>query len=386
MSRILIVDSRYVPFLKNELRGGAETVVRCHIDMFMKDNEVGLFTSADSDLIDGIKVYRSSMISKMSSNISGKEYNKRRIADFSSTVNQFKPDLIVNHDQSNNSITKAIRIGHLAPSITFNHDPLSRAGGIFTFGYLQELGEYCKTGLLVNVSKSSMNEWLDYANSIKAKRFPHIDFSEVFNTWYHNFVCTVNDSPSDPKGYCVLVSRMTESKKVGLALRDFSVSNKKLIVVHPEPRTDEDREYCESLKYTYQSCSNIEFKQNLPRTEVLRYIKEADFVVQVADESYGLVAVEATIYGVPVFLFNSQKDHSVLEAAELGKIIQYKSRSLEENVRHINDLNTNSLSERIEISKKARHYFSIEERRKDFQRLIDEANSRFNSQETNLLG
>jgi glycosyltransferase involved in cell wall biosynthesis len=97
-------------------------------------------------------------------------------------------------------------------------------------------------------------------------------------------------------GYYLLVSRLVKYKKVDLAIRAFNELNLPLVIVGTGR---------EENKLKKLANKNILFAGFVPENDLSKYYSNAKALVFPQDEDFGIVAVEAQSYGLPVIAYKS---------------------------------------------------------------------------------
>lgn len=313
--KILIIDSREHPRSPERVSGGVEAVVEVHAKILLSlGHEVAVFLSSDSIGMAGTNSYYSGVPSRQSkaNTLSGIQYNKRRCNALVAAIDDFEPDLIMNHDQSNNSIVKLLSSLENM-SVTFVHNCTEVIGGIMGFGYVNGLIALKEAGKeVVNVSKTSMEDWRRYYEKNKkhlAEFDPKVLFSKHLYTPF--FLQNKDSSVETNLGYGVVVSRMAESKAVHQIVKWHKANNLPLVVCYKNPR-DEVEEAC-FQKVLKESYDNLVLKPDLPRNELLEVVKRANYIVVSGPEAGPLVVSEAGSFGVKTCLIYKTKEHPTSE-------------------------------------------------------------------------
>lgn len=94
--------------------------------------------------------------------------------------------------------------------------------------------------------------------------------------------------------YYLVVSRLVKYKKVDLAIKAFNKLNLPLVIVG----VGNEEKYLKSI-----ANKNIKFVGQVTEMELINYYKNAKALILPQDEDFGIVAVEAQSFGVPVIAY-----------------------------------------------------------------------------------
>ena len=100
----------------------------------------------------------------------------------------------------------------------------------------------------------------------------------------------VNHINEDNEDFYLIVSRLEKWKKIEYAIEAFNFNKKKLIIIGTGP----DEKYLRSI-----SSENIFFKGFVDTLNLASYLKSAKAVIHTPYLEYGLVPIEAAVYGTP---------------------------------------------------------------------------------------
>lgn len=143
-------------------------------------------------------------------------------------------------------------------------------------------------------------------------------------------------------GYYLIVSRLVKYKKVDLAIEVFGELGLPLYVVGTGR---EEKKYREKYKFR-----NVKFLGFVPEKDLDKYYSGARALVMPQEEDFGLVAVEAQSYGVPViafkkggaidiikektgFLFAEQSKKSLITAVKNFQKMKFDGRIIRDNAK-----------------------------------------------------
>lgn len=373
--KIAIIDQKVTPYKHGVVQGGVQSIIANQLKLLNYENvchEIIFLTSANSDdcTYPGVKTVKLSVNSKYFSELEGRKYNIKRNNDIKNYLDNFAPDIIINHDQSNNSVVNMLSWLDY-PSITYMHNTPEVIGGIAGLSYIDVMAKYAeKNKLNVCVSSASMSDWRNYFYKYDHdKRDPSL----YFNTYHH---CPVNFDDiqvNNAKDYVLMISRISEDKRIHSAIELCKKAGKRFLLVHTSPRNDSEKEYFKKIE---GMLSENERFCDLPRDEVLGLLSEAQYLIVAGPESFGIVGLEANLYGVPVILYNSKENHAILEACSFGKaynsVTQIKG-SKQNCVDKLRSLNGESLSNRLDISELTRKNFCPKKSYERLMTLIDKA-------------
>jgi len=361
--KILIIDHNATPYSNELNKGGVETIVKMQLEMLCKNNQVFLYTSSDSNVCSfkNVTTYKSSEDSKLITTNTTLNTNKIRKKELVKLISDNVPDIIINHNQSNNSLVKFLTSIDI-PSITYCHNPTAVIGGIAGLGYIETLSEYFNSGgLVVNVSNTSMDDWITYHKKYGKSINP-------FNIFQHSPVFFEKPIVQKCENYGLMATRMFKSKRIHTILNFHKQSNLDFKLCYIAPRAEDEFEYFETLqKLDYD---NFEKYEDLPRDKVIDMISKSSYMVVAGPESLGLSALEANLYGVPVVLYSSSEIHPVVE---MGKIynLPYAVRrfhTLSKKTDFFSLLDEVSYENRVELSETVYEYFKFNS---SYKRMVD---------------
>lgn len=378
--KIFIIDEKNMPFYEDKIQGGIQYVVKNQYNLIKDDHETKLFVTNDSIFNDS-NLIKSKLKSRKNEEISSIQYNKQRNEEICFLVNKFQPDLIINHDQSNNSFMKILYSTlNDFPSITFMHNSYEVIGGIAGFSYLQELNNLIQNKKIVlNVSKTSMNEWNQYAKKYgKGLIDPKFLIEDMFESYHYNYYVPDDIDIKESENYMLMVSRISPDKKIHVAAKYCQELNIPFELCYTPPRNDSEIDYFKQLQEL-----NITFHENLPRTDVIDKISSAKGIFICGPESFGLVSAEANTYGVPCILISRKTEHPVIETS--NNLIQLNSKSKKENLEILSKMKKLSYDEKIKKSKEFCDKFSKENCKNSLYSIIDSAISLNRTREVNNL-
>lgn len=169
----------------------------------------------------------------------------------------------------------------------------------------------------------------------------------------HSFLLGVNPP------YYLVVSRLVKYKKVDLAIRAFNDLKRNLIIVG----TGKEEDYLKSI-----ANSNIKFVGQLDDADLADYYQNAKALIFPQKEDFGLVAVEAQSFGVPVIAFAAA---GALDTVEDGVTGIFFNRQTKKSL-----LDVVSKFEKTKFDKKvivnSTQRFSKERFKKEFLRIIND--------------
>ena len=165
------------------------------------------------------------------------------------------------------------------------------------------------------------------------------------------------------KEYFLLVSRLDYGyKKVDLAIKAFNKLNLPLVIVG----TGRLENKLKSL-----AKKNILFTGRLDEKELKKYYQNAKALIMPQEEDFGIVAVEAQGYGVPVIAFQDGGAHDTVIDGKTG--ILFESQTVKSLMRAVKKFAKMRFSERILTSNAER--FSKKVFKKQLQRSLVRSNT-----------
>ncbi len=366
--KIVIIDQKATPYSEKLIMGGVQSIIKCQLRL-LKNDEVLFITSNNSEIssYENVTTKKVSVDSKYVSDLSGIKYNKKRNADILKYIHQFYPDIIINHDQSNNSVVKML--GDLDyPSITYMHNCPEVIGGIAGLSYVDTLVEYAiKNKLIVNVSDFSKKEWIKYFSKCKK------DGELYLNTTHHALVNYDNIVPTKPENYILMISRISKDKRIHSAIELCKKANKKIILIHTSPRDEKEQEYFNLIEKEL----DIENRYcDISREQTLDILSKAEYVIVAGPEGMPLVPIEANLYGVPVIIYNSKTEHAAKEACSFGEEYGsyiHLSTNKSECIEILKNIKSVDIDQKNSISKITVEYFSEETSYKRLMSVIEKS-------------
>jgi glycosyltransferase involved in cell wall biosynthesis len=124
--------------------------------------------------------------------------------------------------------------------------------------------------------------------------FPPVDLSGFTNK--EKETGGKNGDPKDWKNYFLIVSRLVPYKKIDLAINTFNKLSEKLIIIGVGS---------EEKKLKRLANRNIKFVKNLTDRELAVYYHNTRAFIMPQSEDFGIAAVEAQSFGVPVIAYGS---------------------------------------------------------------------------------
>lgn len=197
-------------------------------------------------------------------------------------------------------------------TIVYYHTP-ARYMWDRTFEYKREIGwNVGIKKLIINWMLHSLRMWdftasqrhdITLANSHnvvkRLKKYYHLDADVIYpNVEVHRFNKKVSGDFSLPvQEYYIIISALTEFKKIDLSIRAFNaLPDKNLVVVGTG-------NYAESLKKMSQK--NIHFAWAKYDDELVYLLQNAKWLIFSGEEDFGIVPIEAFWAGKPVFAYKA---------------------------------------------------------------------------------
>jgi hypothetical protein len=353
--RILLIDHNATPFSNIKNKGGIETIVSMQLRLFslFEEYDVLFYTSNDSEVYSNPKTTTilSSEKSKLNNTNKMLDVNKVRKKELTEIVNKHKPDIILNHNQSNNVIVKFLTEIE-TPSITYCHNPSLVIGGIAGLSYIETLSNYYKSGgLVVNVGETSMKDWQTYYTKYGEDVCP-------FNTFQHLPVFFEQPKIQKSEKYGIMATRISKYKRIHTILEFHKRVNKDFTLCYIAPRNEDEKEYFDVIeKSSYDKYKKF---QDLPRNEVLDNIAKAEYLVVAGPEAFPVSPIEANLYGVPVVLFSSSDNHPVIEIGKISNLPYAVKRfyTMSKSTDFFNNIEETTFEQRVELSNRIYEYFS----------------------------
>lgn len=118
------------------------------------------------------------------------------------------------------------------------------------------------------------------------------------------------ETKSSEKGYFLVVSRLTQSKKIDAVVDAFNKLGLPLVVVGTGP---------EEQRLRKRAGDHISFKGFVPDHELVLLYRGARAIIFPSEEDFGMVAVEALSFGVPVIALEYGGIREIVKAGETGE-------------------------------------------------------------------
>jgi glycosyltransferase involved in cell wall biosynthesis len=124
--------------------------------------------------------------------------------------------------------------------------------------------------------------------------------------------------------YYLIVSRLVPYKRIDTAIQVCQELGRNLIIVGEGP----DLERLQSLAQSTNPNSKIIFRQAVQPEKVRAYYQNCRAFLLLAEEDFGITALEAQAYGKPVIVYNKSGAAEVIQDGKTGILVH--SRSIEE--------------------------------------------------------
>lgn len=118
------------------------------------------------------------------------------------------------------------------------------------------------------------------------------------------------DAAPSEKGYFLVVSRLTQSKKIDAVVDAFNKLGLSLVIVGTGP---------EEQRLRKRAGEHISFRGFVPDSELALLYRGARAIVFPSEEDFGMVAVEALSFGVPVIALEYGGIREIVKAGETGE-------------------------------------------------------------------
>jgi len=115
------------------------------------------------------------------------------------------------------------------------------------------------------------------------------------------------------KKYFLVVSRLTQSKKIDKVIEAFNKLGLPLVIVGDGPEK-------KILEQTAEK--NISFKGFVEDSELVELYRNARAVILPSEEDFGMVAVEALSFGTPVIAYEYGGIREIIEQGKTGELFQ----------------------------------------------------------------
>lgn len=378
--KIVLVGQRFNAHDPLVTVGGTEQVEKTHLAL-LSDHDVTFITSQDSKdcKLPHVKTVKVSMGCKFGSLEPWKP--RDRLEEVKKIIQGEKPDLVIVHDDNNNGLNKWLS-SQTIPSMVFVHSHLGIAGGISAFGYIESLYHLSKEGqTVVSVSNASRREWHSLIKKsghiLKnvPKNFIEDEFS-IFNSVLHQPVIFEKPilSPTVNRTYTT-IGRMIEIKKHHISLIS-DVSPNKINLFTPPCKNEDEKQYFEKVKLAKGYDENNHFV-DISHRAIMESLSRSCALLSCAQESFGLTAIEANMYGVPVILHHPIEDHPIMEATspshQFGSCHRVPwSRDHADYVNFLKNFQPLSVEQREGILEKTWDYYGLPRAKQRFNDLIQE--------------
>jgi glycosyltransferase involved in cell wall biosynthesis len=198
---------------------------------------------------------------------------------------------------------------------------------------------------IIAISTEVRNRIKKYYNRDAEIIFPPVEMHNVKHKFNGN------------RSYYLIVNRLVPYKKVDLAVSSFNKLRLPLIVVGTGS---------EKNKLARIAKHNVRFVGQVSENELIRYYQGAKALVMPQEEDFGIVAVEAQSFGVPVIAY---KKGGALDTVIEGKTgIFFKKQTVKSLMQAVKKFDKMSFSERI-LKVNAKR-FSKEVFKKQLQRSL----------------
>lgn len=286
--------------------GGAEFVVKQHIELLSKRYKVDFYTSTDSDTprMENVNFIKSANQSK---------YFYKNCSDFKRAPGSFKKnfdkevkqlvsmndyDLIMSHTYEYYGPSIMSKISHKNKCIHIEHGCKEARGGMGLFAFYKSCKEMKENGgRLLTVSeyaKNDLNEYCKKKFDWKFDLFSDVIYAYIANIeWFNE---TIED-------YICMIARIDPVKNISLALQFFEANpdiKGKLCTNYWKGNKLYDA-YFDSMYSKYGKLSNLEWVINAPREKVLDIVSKARLFLHTSpNENFSVVIGEALNHGLPV--------------------------------------------------------------------------------------
>jgi len=285
---------------------GGERVLEAFCEMFP---DAPIYTlihekGSTSSLIDQKTIYTSKLnkIPKI------KNHYRKLLPTFPHVIKSFKLqrsyDLVLS---SSHCLIKGIKKPEGATHISYIHSPMRYMYDQYDNYFGKSAPLYQQLG--AKVFRNYLTSWDINSNQNVDHMIANSNFVKERITKYYKRESSVihpfvdlndfnvyKDSAAKKDDYFIILSAFAPNKKVELAIRAFNKNGKKLKIIG----SGQQETFLKSV-----ANKNIEFLGNLERTEVLKYLAEAQALIFPGIEDFGIVPLESMAAGTPVIAYKS---------------------------------------------------------------------------------
>lgn len=376
MKKLLIIGQRYNPQSNSKIHGGLENVERNHVRLLSENFDVYFTTPNNSEELP----WGTTIKSPYNSKFSNTHFSTRKHNDFlKNVIATISPDIIINHDDYNSGINNYLSKINI-PSISFVHTNVNIVGGMPLISMINsyyDLGH--SGGIVCSVSDKSNKDYLKFAKK-SSKHIKNYDehSTRIFKQFIHPVVAwNVPSFSTTTSDYYVSMGRLIRERKFHEMISIFLKNKSKLVLMFPAPKNEEQRDYLQELETLKAGHDNIEFVIDADHGNVMEILRTSKGNIIMVDESFGISAYEANLYGIPVILISKKADEHVLNETcspgqEYGSLIKIPFTSLKKDtIINLDDyVGELTFERKNQISFKTYEYYSSESMKKDLMFLI----------------
>jgi glycosyltransferase involved in cell wall biosynthesis len=197
-------------------------------------------------------------------------------------------------------VVKGINVPEGKPHICYCHTPMRyawhmRSEYLAKYGYIKKrTAKFILDHLQDWDKQRSLNVTKFIANSINVQQRIMDVYNRESEVIYPPVQCDRFTLSTTDDGYYLIVSALVPYKRIDLAVKSFSLTGQKLLIVGNGP----DLSYLKSI-----ASGNITFINNASDKEVTDYIKRCTAFILPGEEDFGITPLEAQACGKPVIAF-----------------------------------------------------------------------------------
>lgn len=378
--KIAVVGQRILPHLNDgKIRGGVEIAEKQQICLLSQRHEVHFITSSDSEAFSKEVRFYPTEPSKTGGLLHNRKTGENRTTKVLGLLNEIQPEVVIVHDFDNAGLLKALARTNF-PVVMFSHGSALAAGWFPFLAQAEALSALTASGhTTVSMSEAARVDWaklcVERKKSLSERVTPENLFNEIFPPIH--FWDKPQVEPEDD--YFMMIGQLGGGKKTKLGLEAAQGTSTRVVLCTNTPRTPEDVKYLEALQKL-----GGEIHVAAPRTQISSLLRRARAVLMFSDESFGIVAAESNLHGVPVILCHKNYPHPVEEVCggeNSNGVVRVDFPSKAEGIPNLRqtlaDFAPRSLEERAKISENIWMKLSSERILDSLEKLLLRAIVRF---------